>query len=57
MVHLLLQVPPHLHEALNKELDLQEKIGIIKPAGPIPWISYMVVVPNTVPGQVQITQD
>ena len=52
------RAPVHLREALDKELDLQEAIGIIEPAvGPTPWVSRMVVVPKTTPGQVRITQD
>ena len=57
MVHPPSRVPVH-REALDKELDIQEALGIIEPAvGPTPWVSRMVVVPKTAPGQVRITQD
>ena len=58
VVHSPSRVPVHLCEALDKELDLQEALGIIEPAvGPTPWVFRMVVVPKTTPGQVRITQD
>ena len=58
VVHPPSRVPVHLRQALEKELDLQEALGIIEPAvGPTPWVSRMVVVPKTTPGQVRITQD
>ena len=58
VVHSPSRVPVHLREALDKELDLQEALGIIEPAvGPTPWVSRMVVVLKTTPGQVRITQD
>ena len=58
VIHPPSRVPVHLRQALEKELDLQEVLGIIEPAvGPTPWVSRMVIVPKTMPGQVRITQD
>jgi hypothetical protein len=48
----------HLREALNKELDIQESLGVIEPVeGPTPWVSRIVVFPKSMPGEVRITQD
>ena len=58
VVHPLSRVPVHLREALNKELDIQESLGIIEPVeGPTPWVSRIVVVPKSTPGEVRVTQD
>jgi hypothetical protein len=58
VVHPPSRVPVHLREALDKELDLQEALGIIEPAvGPTPWVSRMVIVQKTTSGQVRIMQD
>ena len=58
VVHPPSRVPVHLREALNKELDIQESLGIIEPVeGPTPWVSRIVVVPKSTPGEVRVTQD
>ena len=54
VVHPPSRVPVHLREALNKELDIQESLGIIEPVeGPTPWVSRIVVVPKSTPGEVK----
>ena len=58
IIHPPSRVPVHLCHALEKELNLQEALGIIEPAvGPTPWVSSMVVVPKTTPWEIRITQD
>ena len=58
VVHPPSRVAVHLRGALNKELDIQESLGIIEPVeGPTPWVSRIVVVPKSTPGEVRITQD
>uniref|UniRef100_A0A1I8IKK8 Reverse transcriptase n=1 Tax=Macrostomum lignano TaxID=282301 RepID=A0A1I8IKK8_9PLAT len=52
------KVPIHLADAVDKELQLLEQLGIIEPVdGPAPWVARMVVVPKKEPGEVRITQD
>lgn len=52
------RVPVHLRPALERELNIQMKAGIIEPAkGPTPWVSRIVVVPKTKPGEVRVTVD
>jgi hypothetical protein len=58
VVHPPSRVAVHLREALNKELDIQESLGIIEPVeGQTPWVSRIVVVPKSTPGEVRITKD
>ena len=43
---------------MNKELDIQESLGIIEPVeGPTPWVPRIVVVPKSTPGEVRVTHD
>ncbi|PAA93919.1 hypothetical protein BOX15_Mlig008473g1 [Macrostomum lignano] len=52
------RVPVHLREALDRELDEQERLQIIQPVeGPTPWVSRIVVVPKEDGKTVRITQD
>ena len=52
------RVPVHLRPALEKELLTQLEAGIIETAeGPTPWVSRIVVVPKSTPGEVRVTMD
>ena len=58
VVHSPSRVAVHLRDALDKELLECRALGIIEPvADPTPWISRIVVVPKSTPGQSRITQD